>query len=76
MIIVNIYDEEFECAKAVKGSNFVHLYDEQNNCLLSCEGISSFDGYSISGGDWSEPEPTEDEMLRADLDYCLMILEG
>lgn len=76
MITVTIYDEEYVCSKAVKGENYIRLYDENDVCIFSCEGIMSFDGYSISGGDWSEPEPTEDEMLRADLDYCLMILEG
>ena len=76
MITVTIYNEEYECTKAVKGDDYIRLYDENDYCILSCEGVSSFDGYSISGGDWSEPEPTEDEMMRADLDYCLMMLEG
>lgn len=75
-IIITVYDEQFECSKAVKGNDYIHLYDANDICFASFEGIVSFDGYSISGGDWSEPEFTNDELIRADLDYCLMMLEG
>ena len=76
MITVTAYGEEVRCAKAIKGNDYIHLLNANNELIVSFEGITSFDGYSISGGDWSDPEPTNDEMIRADLDYCLMMLEG
>ena len=70
-----IYGQEYPCAKAVKGDNFVRLYDENNTCVAVFDGISNFDGYSIEGGDWEEPAPTETEQLRADVDF-VMAMEG
>ena len=71
-IIITAYNEQYECAKAIKGEDFIYLYDEDNYRFMSFEGIKSFDGYFISGGDWSIPDPTETEYLRADIDFLTM----
>ena len=76
MITVIVYGEEHECFKAVKGNDFVTLYDEAGNIIASFNGISSFDGYEISGGEWSLPESevsTEEYLI--DLDYRLWMIE-
>ena len=75
MVKLKIYNEEYKANKAVKGKDFVKLYDENNNCIVSFEGIRDFAGYEIIGGNWTEPEPTEQEKLRADVDF-LMVMEG
>lgn len=72
MITVTVYNEIYECTKAIKGKDFINLYNANNECFISFNGIRSFEGYSISGGDWSIPDPTETEYLRADIDFLTM----
>lgn len=61
---VKIYNESFECTKAVKGPDYVVLYDSDRE-IVRCSGITDFSGYSIEGGEWSLPEPTAEERLAA-----------
>ena len=75
MITIIVYDESYECSKAVKGTDFVILYDESGNTIASFYGINSFDGYDINGGEWSLPEPTPEEKLRSDIDF-ISIMSG
>ena len=76
MITVTVYGEPHECSKAVKGNDFVTLYDEEGNVAASFNGISSFDGYEMSGGEWSAPESeTSIEEYLIDLDYRMSMIE-
>ena len=52
-MIVTVYGDEYQCSIAVKGINYVRLYDENGFCFIAFNGISSFDGYEISGGEWT-----------------------
>lgn len=72
---VTVYGNRFECAKAIKGPDYVKLYD--TNSVLAAEflGVTSFDGYEIEGGDWEMPLPTEEERLSA-LEAAIMALMG
>lgn len=72
---VIVYGEVYECTKAEKGTNYIQLYNGKEQGVLFA-GISDFSGYSIEGGEWSAPTPTEGEVLRADVDYLLMMQEG
>lgn len=51
------YGEVFECSRAVKGGNFIILYDEQGVAFTRFEGINSFDSYSIIDGEWESATP-------------------
>ncbi len=54
-----------ECARAIKGPDYVYLLDESGGVMLACSGISSFEGYSIEGGEWENVEtPTEPTQLE------------
>lgn len=75
-----------ECARAAKSEHNVILYDENDNVIWTVSNIygDEWSFISLEGGEWEEilPEPTEVEILqnyvqvlRADLDYCLMLLE-
>lgn len=55
-MILHANGEQIECSKVVKGTDYIHVYDSNNNCFYSFSGISSFDGYSLDGGSFSEPE--------------------
>ena len=73
-IRVTCGEDIYECTKAVKGDNYITLYDG-DRAIVTFAGISDFSDYTIEGGDWSDPEPTGEEQLRADVDY-IMAMEG
>jgi hypothetical protein len=62
---------EIQCTKAVKGADYIRLYDGEN-LIASFDGISDFGGYTIDGGEWETPMPTHEEKLREDVDYLLV----
>lgn len=62
-VIVN--GEKYACARAVKGADYIQLYDAHGAVTVEFSGISDFSGYSISGGDWKNPAPTVDARLAA-----------
>ena len=76
-MILKCYNEEFECVVAVKGSNYIRLYADENMTqeIASFGGISDFSGYELEGGEFIAPPTTTEDKLRADVDYLLM-LEG
>ena len=86
MVIVMYSGSVYQCEKAVKGDHDVYLYDENNELTAHISNIwnEEWDAFQIYGGSWInvEDEPGETEILqneiaslRADLDYCLMLLE-
>lgn len=85
-MIFHYAETTVECAKAGKSDHDVVLYDENGNIIWTVSNIygSEWDYISIEDGEWEEivPEPSdvdilqnEVNVLRADLDYCLMLLE-
>ncbi len=69
MKTVTIYGEQYQCAKAIKGRDFVQLLDITGTRVAEFSGISDFSGYE---GDWDAPEPTAEDQIRADVDYLLI----
>lgn len=75
MITVHWYDKEYTSEKAVKYPDRILLCDESNAVLQEICNLSGKDWVHISiEGEWSYPEdiPTENEVLRADLDFVTM----
>lgn len=66
-----IHGVEYECAKAIKGDDFVELYDASGGKIASFNGISDFSGYALDGGDWTEPQPTTEQRV-SDLEEQLV----
>ena len=52
-------DMIFEGDKAVKGSDYIRLYDAAGNETASFTGVSDFSGYELLEGEWSEPEQVQ-----------------
>lgn len=50
----------FECATAIKGSNYVHLLDSSGKMIVAFDGVSNFNDFSIQNGSWKTPTPTDD----------------
>ena len=64
MITVYAHEECYECTKAVKGPDYIRLYDGES-VICTFSGISDFSGYGIEGGEWTDPEPTLEELFNA-----------
>lgn len=62
---VIVYGEEFPCVRAVKGADYVELYDAGGTCFASFAGISDFSGYRVEDGAWSDPEPEEMDVVAS-----------
>ncbi len=85
-MIIHWNDIDLTCAKAVRNHDSIELYDENDNFMNKIEQISheEWNHISMEEGFWSDrseiktPEQKlreENAALRADLDYCLMLLE-
>ena len=77
-MIIKIYGTDYTCEKAVKGTDFVHLYDSSENLIGSFSGISDFSGYVLKDGEWTEPELSSEEILlelAADHEERLCMME-
>ena len=76
-MIIKWHGVSYECAHAVQGYDWVKGYDAQYNEV--CEIINirgeEWDNISLEGGEWESSVPTQQEILRADVDYLLMLQE-
>lgn len=59
MIQVNYSGRVYECARAVRGVNYVRLYDASNIQLAAFEEVSDLSGFTISGGEWERGKSTQ-----------------
>ena len=76
MITLYWYDNEFTCDVAVRGEDYVVLYDNdynETNRIINIIG-QEWNHINIEGGEWSDPSiiPTVEDYLRADIDFLTM----
>lgn len=75
-MIVHWHDETFECNIAVRGYNYIVMYDENYNEIQQIVNIigREWNDISIENGEWSDPSiiPTELERVQADVDFLTM----
>ena len=80
MITLHWYEQTFTGDIAVRKDDSVALYDSNYNIVTEIFNIhgNEWQHISIQNGEWSDPSviPSETDKLRADLDYCMMLLEG
>ena len=60
MATVNYLGESYSCATALKGDNYIHLLDSLGKMIAAFDGITNFDGFTISGGSWVTPTAESD----------------
>ncbi len=58
MPILTFHNEQFPCARAQKGKDFVRLLDENNSEIFFADGVSDFSQYFLSDGEWEAPRAT------------------
>lgn len=63
MATVMYRDISFECTKAIKGENYIHLLDEDGTMIAAFDGVSEFSNFSISDGEWVDPTATSECFL-------------
>lgn len=75
-MILHWYDNTYTGDIAVRGYDYVALYDEDYNELQRIVNIygKEWQHISIEGGEWSSPEviPTMEDHLKADIDFLTM----
>ena len=62
-MVMTVYGQEIPCARAEKGEDFVRAYDTDGSCLFEAARVADFSGYALTGGKWSEAEPTDGERI-------------
>ena len=76
MITIHCGKEIYTGEIAVRGANYIALYDEDYNELQRIINIygREWEHISIEGGEWSSPDviPTAEDHLRADIDFLTM----
>lgn len=60
--------EEYQCTKAQKNGDKVVLALEEGG-VAEFSGVKDVEGFILEGGEWSQPEVTPEEQLRADVDF-------
>ena len=60
MITVSYLGETYQCAKALKGTDYIHLLGSDGCMIAAFDGITDFRGFTISGGDWTSPTPNDE----------------
>lgn len=55
MATITYLGESFDCATALKGSDYIHLLNENGEMIATFDGISDFKDFSITDGDWTSP---------------------
>lgn len=51
-----VYKEKsFDCAKAIKGSDYIHLLNADGVMIAAFDNIADFSGFELTGGSYSSP---------------------
>lgn len=56
MPTVTFNEESYTCSIALKGTDYIHLLNQDGDMIAAFDGIVSFTDFSISDGDWTSPK--------------------
>ena len=59
MATVTYLGENYECAVAIKGDDYIHLLDENGVMVAAFDGVTNFSNFMISGANWTTPKKDE-----------------
>lgn len=60
MITVTYRDTPYVCHKAIKGDNYIHLLDASDGMIAAFDGITDFNLFTITNGEWTTPASDEE----------------
>lgn len=69
---VTFAGERFSCSRAVRNDDSATLFLDQGG-TVEFSGVHSWDAFTIQDGDWSEPDITPEQQLRADVDFIAIM---
>ena len=69
---VTFAGERFTCSKAVRDGDSATLFLDQGG-TAAFSGVHSWDAFTIQDGDWSAPDITPEEQLRAEVDFIAIM---
>lgn len=75
-MVMTVYGQEIACQRAEKGADWVRAYNESGVCIFEAAMVADFSGYALSGGDWSEAEPTDGERIEELEELVAQLLFG
>ena len=61
MATITYLGENYDCAVALLGSDYIHLINDSGDMIAAFDGITDFSAFTITDGDWTTP---------ADADNC------
>lgn len=74
-LIVNS-NERIECSRAEKGKNYIKLFDENENLIMTFEGIPDFSKFKLEKGTFSAPDIDEITQLKLAMTELAGLLEA
>jgi hypothetical protein len=79
-MILTVNSQTYSCTKAVKGTDYIKLYDSSGNCIATFSGISDFSGYSYTDDSGTAAEYTEAgdtiEKQLSDISIALILMNA
>lgn len=60
--------QSYDCTRAVKDGDKATLYLTEGGSV-EFNGVNRWEDFQLEGGDWSLPDVTPEEQLRADVDF-------
>lgn len=73
-MIVKAFNKEYICTKALKGENFIKLFNG-NDVIVTFSHISDFKDYVIEMGEWSFEKPIDQRILELEATIEKLILD-
>lgn len=61
-------EQSYDCIRAVRDGDNAILYPKEGGSI-HFGGVHNWDAFTLEGGDWSLPDVTPEEQLRADVDF-------
>lgn len=65
--------KDFPCSQAERGSDYIALYNATGGVIGRFSGVTNMDGFTLQGGDWSNPAPTQGDVNAANIEYIAMM---
>ena len=69
---VTFAGQRFTCSKAVRDGDNATLFLTQGGAV-EFSGVHNWDAFTIQDGDWSAPDITPEQQLRADVDFIAIM---
>lgn len=65
---IHFAGQSYDCTRAIKDDGKATLF-LTNGDSVEFNGVNRWEDFNLEGGDWSLPDVTPEEQLRADVDF-------